>query len=174
MIEDVKAMQVFVDTMVGIPKFSYPGHKNAPRPKSEFAWITMIEEYQESIPTQTILNQSSLSTTFRIISLARLRFRIGVVETSGIAASKIMHGWTSEAVKSLMMSSGYGFVRIIPISLEDDKLEKKWEPRQGFSVELYVTRIFEEVVNNITQVQISGEYITDTLDTVLTNISINE
>lgn len=169
---DVKVTQLFVDQMVGIPRFSYPAREGGKRPANEFAHIAMLEEYAESIPAQVIHHQDELTTTFRTRSLSRIRMRIGVVETDGVKSSKIMHGWTTEAIKALMLSTGYGFIRCFPISLEDAKLEKEWEPRQGFAVEFYVTRIFEEVVNNITGLVASGEFITG-LETIPILLEVN-
>lgn len=171
---DTQVMQAMVDTMVGIPRFSYPARQNnAPKPNGEFAHIRVLEEYQVGIPKQIIKEQTDLETTFRIISPVKLRYRIGVVDTSGLPSSKIQHGWTSEAMKALMISSGYGFIRCTPISNEDAKLEKEWEYRKGFSVEMYTTRIFEEVVNNITSLQISGTFVSDTQESTLLAIDIN-
>ena len=171
---DTQVMQAMVDTMVGIPRFSYPARQNnAPKPNGEFAHIRVLEEYQVGIPKQMIKEQTDLETTFRIISPVKLRYRIGVVDTSGLPSSKIQHGWTSEAMKALMISSGYGFIRCTPISNEDAKLEKEWEYRKGFSVEMYTTRIFEEVVNNITSLQISGTFVSDTQESTLLTFDIN-
>ena len=171
---DTQVMQAMVDTMVGIPRFSYPARQNnAPKPNGEFAHIRVLEEYQVGIPKQIIKEQTDLETTFRIISPVKLRYRIGVVDTSGLPSSKIQHGWTSEAMKALMISSGYGFIRCTPISNEDAKLEKEWEYRKGFSVEMYTTRIFEEVVNNITSLQISGTFVSDTQESTLLTFDIN-
>ena len=171
---DTQVMQAMVDTMVGIPRFSYPARQNnAPKPKGEFAHIRVLEEYQVGIPKQMIKEQTDLETTFRIISPVKLRYRIGVVDTNGLPSSKIQHGWTSEAMKALMISSGYGFIRCTPISNEDAKLEKEWEYRKGFSVEMYTTRIFEEVVNNITSLQISGTFVSDTQESTLLTFDIN-
>lgn len=171
---DVRVMQAFVDLMVGKEKFSYPARQGGDRPADEFAHITFLEEYQESIPTQEIKSQTDTETTFQTNSLARIRFRIGIVETDGEASVRIMHGWTSEAMKAEMIKSGYGFIRCTPIGLEDAKLEKEWEPRQGFAVELYVTRTFEETVSNISTIGISGEFITEGAESYLVNIIINE
>tara|TARA_R110000803_G_scaffold75920_2_gene140282 strand:+ start:720 stop:1259 length:540 start_codon:yes stop_codon:yes gene_type:complete len=171
---DTQVMQAMVDTMVGIPRFSYPARQNnAPKPNGEFAHIRVLEEYQVGIPKQIIKEQTDLETTFQIISPVKLRYRIGVVDTSGLPSSKIQHGWTSEAMKALMISSGYGFIRCTPISNEDAKLEKEWEYRKGFSVEMYTTRIFEEVVNNITSLQISGTFVSDTQESTLLTFDIN-
>jgi len=170
---DVKVVQLFIDTMVGIPKFSYPGRKGGPRPSGEFATVSFLEEYQESIPAQKIKVQDSTTTTYNTRSLARIRLRINIIETDGVAASKIMHGWTTEAIKARMIATGYGFLRCTPISLEDAKLEKEWEPRQGFAVEFYVERNFEEVVDNITQLTVSGEFYEVGIDTYLSNYDIN-
>ena len=171
---DVKVLQVMIDDMVGIQKFSYPARQNkAPKPADEFAHIRLLEEYQIGIPSQAIHAQDELTTTFRTVSPARLRFRVGVVDTDGSAATKIMHKWTTETMKAIMLDTGYGFIKCRPLSNEDTLLEKEWEFRQGFSIELYVTRIFEEVVNNITAVTISGEFITPGLDTILLNFDIN-
>ena len=85
-----------------------------------------------------------------------------------------MHKWTTEAIKALMISTGYGFIKCRPLSNEDALLEKEWEFRQGFSIEMYTTRIFEEVVNNITALTVSGEFITPGLDTILLNFEINQ
>jgi len=171
---DIRTMQAFVDTLVGIEKFSYPAKKNAPRPETAFAHIQLLEEYQESIPTQVIKEQTDETTTYRTRSLARLRFRIVLINDEGANSPKIMHGWTREDIKTLMISTGYGFIDIKPISLEDAKLESQWEDRQGMSLEMYVTRVFEETVDNITSLQISGEFVDDALESVLLTISINE
>ncbi len=172
--EDIKVLQAMIDTMVGIPRFSYPAKKNAPKPADEFAHISLIDEYQVGIPKQEILSQTKEQTTYRYYSPAMLRFRVGIIETTGISSTKVMHGWTTEAIKELMKSTGYGFVRCQPISLEDAKLEKIWEPRQGFSIDLYATRTHDEVVDNITSVSVSGVFINDALEEVLLNFEINE
>ena len=172
---DVQVLQKMVDTMVGIPKFSYPARqRNAKKPEGEFAHIRVIEEYQEGIPTQVIAEQDELTTTYQTFGLVKIRARIGVVDTTGIPSSKIMNGWTSEAMKALMIETGYGFIKCEPLSSEDAKLEKEWEYRKGFSVDFYVTRIFEEVVDNITSLQITGKFVEGDMSVILMNININE
>jgi hypothetical protein len=171
---DVLVVQAMVDTMVGIPRFSYPARqREAKKPDGEFAHIRVIEEYQIGIPTQTISEQTELTTTFKILSPVKLRYRIGVVDTTGIPSSKIMHGWTSEAMKAQMISSGYGFIKCTPISSEDAKLEKEWEYRKGFSVEFYTTRVFTETVNNITQLNVGGSFYDEALKEHLLNFTVN-
>ncbi len=170
---DVLVMQKMVDIMVGIPKFSYPARqREAIKPKGEFAHIRVIEEYQEGIPSNKIYAQDNLTTTYRSYGLVKLRYRIGVVETTGIPSSKIMNRWTTEEMKSEMIKSGYGFIKCEPLSSEDAKLEKEWEYRKGFSVDMYTTRVFEEVVSNITSVTISGEFIMDDLTSYIMNINV--
>ena len=171
---DVKTLQVFIDTMVGVPKFSYPAKMNAPKPAEEFAHIALLNEHQVGIPRQDILSSTSETTTYRYYSAALLRFRVGIIETDGIKSTKIMHGWTSEAIKSLMIATGYGFVRCLPVAIEDAKLEKIWETRQGFTIDMYATRTYDEVVDNITAMTISGCYINDAMEEVLLNFNINE
>jgi len=171
---DVAVLQLMIDSMVGIPKFSYPARqRGAPKPKDEFAHIRILEEYPVSIPAQVILSQTYETTKYRTYSAVRIRARIGVVDTTGIPSTKILSGWTSEAMKAIMFSTGYGFIKVTPLSNEDAKLEKEWEYRKGFSVELYVTRVFDETVDNITSLVISGEYITEALDTILITANIN-
>ena len=170
---DVDAMKLFVDTMVGTPKFSYAANKNAPRPKTEFANIKLIDDYAVGLPVKRIVKETDESTDYIVRSASRLRFRIGVNETDGKASISIMHGWTSEKMKELMFSTGYGYIRCNPINIEDRKLEKDWEPSQGFSVELYVERVYLETIDNITSMTINGEFITDALDTILIEIQIN-
>ena len=170
---DIKVIQSMIDTMVGIPQFSYPARQNnAPKPKEEFAHIRLLEEYPVGIPKVKMVDQSELTTTLRTYSPAKLRFRVGVVDTDGIPSMKVMHGWTSEAMKAIMIETGYGFILCEPLSNESAKLEKEWEIRQGFSLEVYVTRVFEEVVNNITTLIISGEFIEPNLTHAI-NININ-
>lgn len=172
---DVLVLQKMVDTMVGIPKFSYPARQNrADKPKGEFAHIRILGEYQEGIPSQRITKQDEDTTTYTTSSLVKLRARVGVVDTTGLPSSKVLNGWTSEAMKALMIKTGYGFIRCDPLSNEDAKLEKEWEYRKGFSVELYVTRVFEEVVCNINSVQISGRFISETGDVLLYDQTINK
>lgn len=173
--QDVAVLQTMIDTMVGIPKFSYPARQNfASKPGGEFAHIRLLEEYPVSIPNQIIKSQTVDETVFVTTSATRLRFRIGVVDTDGLPSTKILHGWTSEAMKALMIKSGYGFIRCTPLSNEDAKLEKEWEYRQGFSVELYTTRFFEETVNNIRSLEVVGKFVTSALDEYLLQFDINE
>jgi hypothetical protein len=172
---DIKVMQLFLDSMVGIEKFSYPARQEgSKRPDGEFAHIRLIEEYQVGIPTAVVHVQDDDTTTYRTISPVKLRYRIGVVDTSGLAASKIMHGWTSIAMKQLMIRTGVGFVSCKPLSSEDALLEQEWELRQGFSVEVYSTRVYDEVVDNIKTMEISSEFIQDNLDSYLLNFELNE
>ena len=170
---DIYAMQAFVDTMVGTPKFSYPAKRNNPRPNDEFAEVQLLEEYAVGLPVKRIIEETPEWTRYVVRSASRLRFRIGIVETNGIASTKIMHGWTSEAMLALMFSTGYGFIRCNPIGIEDAKLEKDWERRQGLSVETYVERVYVETIDNITAMQINGSFITEGLDELLVQIEIN-
>lgn len=171
---DVQALQVLVDNMVGVPGFSYPSRqKEAPKPAEELAHITLLEEYQIGLPVKRIFEETDESITYRTISPARLRFRVGVIDTDGIAATKIMHGWTSESTKALMIAIGYGFESCKPLSNEDAKLEKEWDFRQGFSIILNCTRVYEETVSNIEILEIAGEFITPSLNKVLLQFIIN-
>ncbi len=157
---DVRVVMQMVDSMVGIPKFSYPARqRDAKKPKEEFAHIRVLEEYPVGIPSRKMYSQDETTTTYRTYSPVRIRVRIGIVGTSGIPASKVMGGWTSEAMKAIMIESGYGFIKCDPLSNEDAKLEKEWEYRKGFSVELYVTRMYEEVVSNIDLVTVTGDFV---------------
>jgi hypothetical protein len=171
---DVLVVMAMVDTMVGIPKFSYPARqREAEKPADEFAHIRVIEEYQVSIPSSKIIEQTDETTTFQSKSLVKLRYRIGVVDTTGIPSSKIMNGWTSEAMKAQMISSGYGFIKCTPLSSEDAKLEKEWEYRKGFSVDFYTTRVFTETVDNISQVTVTGSFYDEALTEHLLNFTVN-
>jgi hypothetical protein len=157
--DDVKVMQTFIDTMVGIPKFSYPARQgDAPKPAGDFAHIRLIEEYQIGIPNNRIISQDENTTEFQVVSPVKLRFRVGVVDTDGVASSMIMHGWPQESIKQAMIKSGYGFVRCTPLSDETASLEREWETRQGFSIELYTTRIFNYTTDNITSVRGTGKF----------------
>ena len=170
---DVNVITQMIDLMVGVPKFSYPARqRGAPKPAEEFAHVRVLEEYQEGIPAEYTYAQDELTTTLRTYSLVKLRVRVGVVDTTGIPSSKIMNNWTTEDMKALMISSGYGFIRITPISSEDGKLENEWEYRKGFSLELYTTRVFEEVINNINSVSISGRFVTNWLQEITLNINV--
>jgi len=171
---DVMVMQAMVDLMVGIENFSYPARqKGSPKPAGEFAHIRVLEEYPVGIPNRITTAQDSLTTSYRHISPARLRYRVGVQDTNGLASTKIMHGWTSDAMRRLMIDTGYGFIKCTPISNEDAKLERDWEYRKGFSVELYVTRIYEELVDNITSINISSAFYEGNLAAVLDTYNIN-
>jgi len=176
MIQDIQVIQSMIDTMVGIPKFSYPARQNqAPKPTDEFAHVRLLEEYQVGIPALEVVSQTAEETVHHIRSVARLRFRIGVVDTDGLPSALIMHGWTSEAMKALMIESGYGFIRCFPLSNEDAKLEREWEYRVGLSVEFYVERLLVQTnVNNITALSVSGAYydISNT-DEYLMNFDLN-
>ncbi len=171
---DVFVLQGMIDTIVGISKFSYAARqRDAPKPKDEFAHIRVIEEYQIGIPSQEVYAQNDNTTTYRTRGVVKLRYRVGVVDTTGIPSSKIMNGWTSEAIKAAMIESGYGFIRIEPLSSEDAKLSKEWEYRKGFSIDMYTTRVYEETVNNITSMTVSGEFIDEQQNKYLNTLEIN-
>ena len=175
MIVDVQVVQKFIDTMVGIPKFSYPADKNAPRQRTTpFCSVKLLEEYQESIPNYICIEETDTSLTQNIISLARLRFRIVMIKTDGIQAVQVMHGWTTSTMRQLMISTGYGFRMIYPISNEDALLEKEWEDRQSFALELYVTRTFQEVVDKITSMTISGVFLEPDIAYYDINIDVSD
>jgi len=165
-------MQVMIDTMVGIPKFSYPAKKNAPRPDKEFCSIQLIEQYPQGIPISQKEEDLLDPITGDIVGVVRsmvvatkLRFRILMTDTTGLPAIRIQAGWSSEVMKDLMIRLGYGFCSIKPISLEDALLEKDWEPRQGFSIEMYTNRYYKEEVFNIDYVDpITGNYYKGDID----------
>ena len=175
---DVKVIQRMVDAMVGIERFSYPARQNGedlsqPKPKGEFAHIRVIEEYPAGLPRTVRAEQGSTTSKNLIYSPVRIRARIGVVDTTGIPAMRIMGGWTSNNMRNIMTETGYGFIQCTPLSSEDAKLEKEWEYRKGFSVDLYVTRVYEEVVDNITSMSIAVNYV-DKLDKYFGTININD
>ncbi len=170
---DIQVMQGFIDTLVGVPKFSYPARQDADRPTDEFAVISLLTERAVGLPNSSISSSDELTTTRVHSTPSELRFRVGLVETDGEKSFKIMHGWHLESIKQLMMKTGYGFRSCHPISLEDAKLESFWEARQGFSIDVYVTRQHTEVIDNMTSLVIGGEYIVPDLSTIALNININ-
>jgi hypothetical protein len=169
---DIRAVQAFIDTMVGIPRFSYPAKRNAPRPDGPFCSIQLLEEYQESVPSQILKTPGDITSSYVTKSLAKLRFRILMVDTQGVQSIQVMHGWTKEVIKQMMITTGYGFIKVEPISLEDALLEKEWEDRQGFSLELYVTRTLEEEIDNLTGLTVSGVFYEVGVDEYDINIDI--
>lgn len=176
---DTRVIQRMVDTMVGVSKFSYPARQNnsglhQDKPKGEFAHIRVIEEYQVGIPAQKIHTQDETTTTYRTYGAVRIRARIGVVESTGIPSMRIMNGWASEVMKGIMIETGYGFISCKPLSSEDAKEEKEWEHRKGFSVDFYTTRVYEETVDNITSMIITGEFLAPNGDKFSSRIEINE
>lgn len=175
---DVKVLQSMIDTIVGLPGFSYPARQNnsgfdQTKPVGEFAHIRLLEEYPIGIPNNQIYSSTDEEIVYKIYSPAKLRFRVGIVDTTGLPSSRIMHGWTSEAIKTIMLKTGYGFVSCKPISNEDAKLEKEWEYRKGFSIEMYVTRTYMETTNTITKMSVGINYIDKNLDEYLSTITIN-
>lgn len=178
--QDVKAMQVLVDALVGIPKFSYPARQNAPRPKGQFCSVQLIEQYTVGLPVKArhsdILDADGNVTGgfYRTYASVRLRFRLTMIDSDGIASAQVANGWMNENIKELMKEIGYGFLNVRTISGETAQLEKQWEFRQGFSVELSTTRILEETINDIGSISpINGVYVSG-LDKVLLKIEINK
>lgn len=156
--EDERFMQKLVDSMVGIPKFAYPSRKNAPRPKENFATIALIEQYNIGVPVTKQYDILDINTGevigyhTKYFTAVTLRFRIGMYGTDGLPSIKVSSGWTTEASKALYIKEGYGYLKDTAISLEDELLEKDWNPRQGFSVFISATRVIEEDVCKINSV----------------------
>ena len=172
---DVQVLQAMIDLMTGVPQFSYPARqKGAPKPAGEHAHVRVLEEYQVGIPNRLLQSETATTATYAMVSPVRLRYRVGVVDTTGLPSSRIMHGWTSDAMRALMLSTGYGFIGCTPISSEDALLEKEWEYRKGFSIEMYTTRVFLETVDLFTTLTITGEYHEGSLVEVLGPFEINQ
>ncbi len=175
---DIKFMQRLVDSMVGIPKFSYPAKRNAPRPKENFCTIALIEQHVIGLPVSSVLPIYKPNTTevigHRTIfeTAATLRFRIGVYGSDGLPEVKIVSSWTTEESKRIQNEEGYGYIMSHHISLEDELLEKDWNPRVGFSVNISTTRV---VYEDITLIQYAGPIQGQILqDCELVDIIINE
>lgn len=183
-VNDVKVMQIFVDALVGIPKFSYPGKRNVPRPKGEFCSVHLIEQYPIGLPITKKLNdyyheddlnkETVIGSDYEELAAVKLRYRLVLYRSDGEAAIKISNGWFREEITQLMISTGYGFSKCRTISLEDALLEKSWEKRVGFSVELYTTRRIVKRTGNIDRVTpITGLY-EEGLNSTLLKIEINK
>ena len=168
MIKDIRYMQELIDSMVGIPKFSYPARRNAPRPKSNFCTIALIEQHVIGCPVSTLLEIKDPATLdvigHRTIyqTAATLRFRVAVYGSDGIPEVKIVSSWTTEASKAIGFKHGYGYLESHHISLEDELLEKDWNARAGFSVGISTTRTLTEDVMLIEAVgPINGCFVED-------------
>ncbi len=155
---DIQTMQRFMDLLTGTPLFSHPARTGGDRPEGEFCSISLLTEKPVGMPNKVITKQTTDETTYTTVTPTVLRFRVGIVETDGIASTQILGGWHRESVKQLMMETGFGFVSIHPIALEDAKLEEFWEARQGVSIDMYTVRKDSEVVNNITGMVINGNF----------------
>lgn len=170
---DIQALQIYIDTMVGIKSFSYPARQDGDRPEGAFAVISLLTEKAVGLPNTTITSETVEETVRMINTPSRLRFRVGIVEDEGLNSFKIQNGWYKEEIKQLMMKLGYGFISCQPISLEDAKLESFWEARQGFSIDLYVTRQETEIVSNITSMRIGGTYVVPDLTEIALELNLN-
>jgi len=165
--QDEQFMQILIDSMVGIPKFTYPSRRNAPRPKENFATVALIEQYNIGIPYEHTTNivddlGEVVGVNVKYYTAVTLRFRIGMYGTDGLPSIKVSSGWSTEKSKALYIKYGYGYLKDTAISLEDELLEKDWNPRQGFSVFISTTRIVEENICIIKSVDpIRGCYIED-------------
>ena len=169
---DIQALQVYIDTMVGIDKFSYPARQNGVRPKDNFAVISLLTEKAVGLPNTTVISSTVEETKNLISTPVALRFRVGMVD-DGVPSYKIMNGWYKEEIKELMIRLGYGFISCHPIALEDAKLETFWEARQGFSIDMYVTRQETETVSNITSMRIGGTFIEPDFNEIALEFNLN-
>lgn len=157
--DSVKAMQRFVDTMVGIEKFSYPAKRNAPRPKKAFCSIALVEQYEVGLPITIRTDIKDINTDevigghYKSISAVTLRYRLSFIGTDGTPALKVKHGWTRQDVIDLMYDYGYGYLHSFPTGLEDRQHEKEWEEGQGMSVLLSGNAVLEECIPDIIVVE---------------------
>lgn len=170
---DVQVMQRFMDMLTGQARFSYPARKGDDRPEGEFCSIALLTEKPVGMPNKSITKQTDEQTTYTTTTPVIMRFRVGIVDTEGEASTKILGGWHRESVKQLMVETGFGFVSIHPISLEDAKLEEFWEARQGVSVDMYFVREDTEVVSNITGLVIKGTYHAPDATKIALQLNIN-
>ena len=175
---DIKFMQVLVDSMVGIDKFSYPARRNAPRPKENFCTIALIEQHVIGTPVGTVLEIFKTNTNevighrHQYATAATLRFRIGVYGSDGLPEVKIVSSWTTEKSKAIYKEYGYGYIMSHHIALEDELLEKDWNARVGFSVNISTTRYVHE---DITLIKYAGPIQGQILqDCKLVDVIINE
>ena len=174
---DMKVALRLCDLMVGTPKFSYPARQNwNDRPKDPFLTVRFLEEYLVGTPSERFLSEdlTAKTITYRQHGPALLRFRISLIHDRWEEiAPKLMHGWGNQAAREFQLATGYGVKTVTTVSNEDSKLENEWVGGQGFSLELYTDRMWDNTYDTIEHLLVDSRRVLGARE-YLSQIQVNE
>lgn len=152
--EDVLFMQKLVDEAMGIPKYSYPMNRNAPKPKDkEFAAVLLVEEDAIGQPTDRVVERDGVVYQ-QMYTPTNLKFK--VLFTNGKQApSKFISSFRRQKMLDMVKQNKMSILDFKKSVNDDVSLETNWEVRDFVMVDCFIYKMFEEVMYVIEEVEIA-------------------
>ena len=151
---DVIFMQHLVDTAMGVPRYSYPMNRNAPKPKEkEFAAVLLVEENAIGQPTDRIVLRDNVYYQ-QMFTPTYLKFKI--LFTNGAQApSKLISSFRRQEMMDMFKQNRMSILDFKKAVNDDVSLETNWEIRDYVMVECFMNKMFEEVIQVITTTEVN-------------------
>lgn len=152
--DDVLFMQKLVDTAMNVPKYSYPMNRNAPKPKEkEFAAVLLVEENAIGQPTDRIVLRDDIYYQ-QMFTPTYLKFK--VLFTNGAQApSKFISSFRRQNMMDMFKQNRMSILDFKKAVNDDVSLETNWEIRDYVMVECFMNKMFEEVIQVITKIELN-------------------
>lgn len=150
---DVIFMQHLVDTAMGVPRYSYPMNRNAPKPKEkEFAAVLLVEENAIGQPTDRIVLRGNVYYQ-QMFTPTYLKFKI--LFTNGAQApSKLISSFRRQEMMDMFKRNRMSILDFKKAVNDDVSLETNWEIRDYVMVECFMNKMFEDVMDVIEIVEV--------------------
>lgn len=145
---DVLFMQKLVDEAMGVPKYTYPMNRNAPKPKDkEFAAVLLVEEITIGQPTGKTVEREGILYQ-QMYTPTNLKFK--VLFTNGEQApSKFVSSFRRQKMLDLFKKNRMSILDFKKAVNDDVSLETNWEIRDYVMVDCFIYKMFEDVIDEI-------------------------
>ena len=146
--DDVLFMQKLVDEAMGVPKYTYPMNRNAPKPKDkEFAAVLLVEEIAIGQPTAKTVEREGILYQ-QMYTPTNLKFK--VLFTNGEQApSKFVSSFRRQKMLDLFKKNRMSILDFKKAVNDDVSLETNWEIRDYVMVDCFIYKMFEDAIDEI-------------------------
>ena len=145
---DVLFMQKLVDEAMGVPRYTYPMNRKAPKPKDkEFAAVLLVEENAIGQPTVKTVEREGILYQ-QMYTPTNLKFK--VLFTNGEQApSKFVSSFRRQKMLDLFKKNRMSILDFKKAVNDDVSLETNWEIRDYVMVDCFIYKMFEDAIDEI-------------------------
>lgn len=154
---DVLRMQKLVDTVLGMPLYTYPMLKNQPKPPGAFAAVKKLGELNPGRDAQLTRHNPDGSYTLITEGVRILTFQVLFTEGDDLV-SRFISGFRRQDVYDKMVELELSILRHKPVTNSSLTMETNWEIRDSVLLECMSKRRYEYTETYIDEVYVDGEY----------------